>query len=142
MPYVMVPVPEEFEREVTLEVFRMGLRTMAESWSPQFVADLVAAGDDGWRDLLRLLVEDFRSERLRGPAEVADELGIDVRALGERFRAIEAHCREHGQAVIIWTTPRTSADTAFEVVESVFVPRHAADLLAGPLGIAPAAPDA
>ena len=118
MPYVMVPVPEEHEKEFQSELLQLTLRASLNSFDPGELRSLMAELDPIAVSLVaRLVAATGASQRLTR-AQVADGLGLDVAglvALADRINHRSAG-RSQPYLILVAPGPNPSLGEAGEIV--------------------------
>lgn len=122
MPYVMVPVPEEYEEEVMQELLKITLREKLSSWARPDLQVLLDQSDPATRRLIALLVRASRDQRQVGRAAAAAELSIDLASLDAVVHALNNRCVAGGQPYLVLTSPMGEE-------RAIHITRNAVDLL-------------
>lgn len=122
MPYVMVPVPEEYEEEVMRELLKISLREKLSAWAQPELQVLLEQSDPASRRLIALLVRASRDQRQVGRAAAAAELSTDLESLDAVVHALNNRCVASGQPYLVLTSPMGEE-------QAIHITRNAVDLL-------------
>ena len=118
MPYVMVPVPEEHEKEFQSELLQLTLRASLNSFDPDQLRTLLTELDPMALALVVRLVEASAANKRLTRAQVADDTGLDVAgvvALADRINHRSAG-RSQPYLILVAPGPNPSLGEAGEVV--------------------------
>ena len=105
MPYVMVPVPEEHEKEFQSELLQLSLRASLTAFDPEQLRGLVAELDPVALSFVARLVEASSANKRLTRAQVADAAGLDVLELLAIADRINHHAAERSQPALILVAP-------------------------------------
>lgn len=143
MPYVMVPVPEEYVEEVMQFVLRSRARASIEAWTAESIAELYAGIDEPSRALLSYVARAAAGGTELDEAEAAQRLELTQREIFAIFRELNDGARHEnrppllGRRTMTETLPngRTAERRAFVMTDELAAlvqEAERADLLGGP----------
>lgn len=93
MPYVMVPVPEEHERDVHQMVLRLTLSAALNKWDPASVRRLLEDSSDNGRSVLLAVARGCSEGSFVSEHTIAELLGLSPNEVVELAMEVNAVCQ-------------------------------------------------
>ncbi len=116
MPYVMVPVPEEFEDELMQEVLKMSLRARLSTWAPESLRSLVGELDAGPGRLVELLAEASMANRRLSEPDIASSLDVSIEELREMVEEVNGRCISGAMPYLVLAAPHHGSDDEVDLL--------------------------
>lgn len=133
MPYVMVPVPEEHEKEFQSELLQLTLRASINAWDAAMVQGLLDELDEPALALVRVLVDAASANRRLTRQQVAELLQSDVATVSSLAERINHRSAGKGRPYLILVAPGEDPK-AGEAAEVLLITQVAVRLLQTLLG--------
>ncbi|MEO6628829.1 MAG: hypothetical protein ABIP03_09700 [Aquihabitans sp.] len=109
MPYVMIPVPEEYEQELMSEVLKMSLRKSISAWSPESLRAIYTSCDPAERSLVDTLTRASADGNRLPLTAIEEALHVSSDALEALVTGVNGRCDARSLPWLILRTPASSA---------------------------------
>lgn len=125
MGYVMVPVPEEYEEELTNLVLGMSIRSKMSRWPPGSLEELLSSLDDTGARIVSEIIQIAEQRRLCRSPDLAAATGLSEGDLGDFVQSLAERCWAAGTPTLVLkgkTSERGPDGTPVDVLTYVVPP--------------------